>query len=373
MLVDWVAGDHIRMEPNPFYYRVNEGLPYLDSVTFRFVTNEDNLIAALLTGECDLALPQDLNLAHVPLLLAAETNGLIRPYFSPGTVYEHIDFGINSWDRYGDGALRPDWFQDVRVRQAIAMCTDRKGMMDTVLYGRSQVMSSIIPPTHPLFPDDIVQWPYDIDAANALLDDAGYIDLDGDGIRQDPKTEQSFRITIGAGDIEIQQKIVQYFVENMRRCGIAVESYYLPADDWYADGPGGPLFGRQFDLGEFAWIAGREPACFAYAAWEITGPPNEINRATKQPYTGWDSTNATGWWNSDYDTACRLALQALPGQPEHLRQHQAAQRIFAQELPSIPLFPRINVAAAQQNVRNIQLDPTQPSALWNVYAIDMEK
>ena len=373
MLVDWTAGESIRLEPNPYYYRINDGLPYLDSVTFRFVADDDKLIAALLTDECDLTLPQELNLSHIPLLLAAETNGLIRPYFAPGTVYEHIDFGVNSWDRYGDGALRPDWFQDARVRQAMTLCTDREGMMEAVLYGRSQLMHSIVPETHPLYPDDLVQWPYDVAAANSLLDAVGYIDLNGDGIRQDPKTEQSFRVTIGAGDNEVQQQITQYFIENMRSCGIVVESYYLPAKDWYADGPDGPLFGRQFDLGEFAWISGRRPACSAYTSWEITGPTHEINRATKQPYTGWNGTNATGWWNPDYDDACRRATRSLPGQPDYARQHQAAQRILAQERPSIPLFSRLNITAAQPSVRNIQLDPSQPSVLWNLYAIDIER
>jgi peptide/nickel transport system substrate-binding protein len=373
MLVDWEPGEFIRLEPNPYYYRVNDGLPYLDSVTFRFVADTDKLIAALLTGDCDLTLPQELNLSHVPLLLAAETNGLIRPYFAPGAVYEHIDFGINSWERYGDGALRPDWFQDARVRQAMTMCTDREGMMETVLYGRSQLMHSIIPETHPLYPDDLAQWPYDVAAANQLLDSVGYIDLNGDGIRQDPQTEQSFRVTIGTGDNEVQQQIVQYFIDNMRRCGIAVESYYLPAKDWYADGPDGPLFGRQFDLGEFAWITEREPACFAYTSWEITGPSSETNRATKQLYTGWDGTNATGWWDPNYDDACRQARQRLPGQPGYSQEHQTALRIMAQELPSIPLFPRLIIMAAQPHVHNIQLDPAQPSGLWNLFAIDMKR
>jgi peptide/nickel transport system substrate-binding protein len=244
-------------------------------------------------------------------------------------------------------------------------------MMETVLYGRSQLMHSLIPEIHPLYPTDLKPWPYDVAAANALLDSAGYVDSNDDGIRQDPETEQSFRITIGTGDNEVQQQIVEYFIKNMRDCGIAVESYYLPNDDWYADGPDGPLFGRQFDLGEFAWIAEREPACFTYTAAEITGPSTEINRATKQAYTGWNGTNATGWWNPDYDEACRRARHALPGQADYVRQHQAALRILAQELPSLPLFSRLTIAAAQPNVRNIQLDPSQPSALWNVYAIDM--
>ena len=55
---------------------------------------------------------------------------MLSPYFQTGTVYEHIDFGVNSYGDYGDGVGRPDWFEDVRVRQAMTMCTDRQSMVD---------------------------------------------------------------------------------------------------------------------------------------------------------------------------------------------------------------------------------------------------
>ncbi|MCP4425465.1 MAG: hypothetical protein GY803_13310 [Chloroflexi bacterium] len=373
ILTEWVAGDYLRLEPNLYYYRSDEELPRLDSITFRFLPDVDQLVSDLLVGECDVATPSDLDMSHAPLLLAAEANGLIRPYFQPGTVYEHIDFGINSWQYYGDGDGRPDWFEDVRVRQAMTMCTDRQGMMDELLNGRSQLIHSYIPSDHPLYPDDLAEWPYDVQAANALLDAVGYLDHNGDGIRQDALTDTSFRVTLGAGANVMQQQITQQFREDMRDCGIEVQTYYLPPEEWYASGPDGPLFGRHFDLGEFAWMAQREPSCFLYASWEITGPDTEINRAAGRPYGDWDAANGTGWWDLEYDDACQTAHRNLPGTPAYEKAHREAQRIFAQNLPVIPLFLRLKVVAAQPHVSALKINPTQPSALWNLYEIDMQE
>ena len=372
-LTEWVAGDHIRLEPNIYYYRNNEGLPRLDAVTFRFLPDRDELVTALLAGRCDVVTPMDLDLTAAPLLLAAETNGSIRPYFQTGAVYEHIDFGVNSWDRYGDGQGRPDWFEDARVRQAMTLCTDRPGMVDALLFGRSQLIHSYIPNDHPLYPRDLTEWPYDVQAGNKLLDDAGYLDKNGDGIREDPVTGALFQATIGAGANKMQQQITQMFQDNMRDCGIQIKPYYLSTEDWYANGPNGPLFGRRFDLGEFAWKAEEEPACFLFTSWEITGPEAEINPANGQPYHGWNTTNASGWWQPSFDTACQKARRALPGMPDYEENHRQAQRIFAQNLPIIPLFLRLKVAATQANVQNLKIDPTQPSALWNLYELDILK
>ncbi len=371
-LVEWVAGDHIRLEPNPHYYRAEAGLPYLDSVTFLFIPDPNKLINSLLSGQCDIVTPDDLDVSQIPLLLAAETSGLIQSYFQTGTVYEHIDFGVNSWGNYGDARGRPDWFEDVRVRQAMTMCTDRQKMVDDILYGRTQLIHSYIPSNHPLYPPDLIQWPYDVQSANKLLDDAGYLDTNGDGLREDPATGAPFRVTLGAVANEMQQQIAQQFQDNMRDCGIKINSYFLPTDEWYANGPDGILFGRRFDLGEFAWMAEREPACFLYTSWEITGPDTEKNRATGQPYTGWNAANETGWWHPDFDTACQTARHFLPGQSAYEEAHQQAQRIFAQNLPVIPLFLRLKISAAQPSIRGYQINPTQPSALWNLYEIDIQ-
>ena len=365
---EWVAGDSIRLTRNEYYYQ--EGLPYLDSVTFKFIPDTNQLVAQLLSGACDIGTQDGMDAGQAPFLIEAESNGLLTPYFQTGTVYEHIDFGVDSFGDYGDGVGRPDWFEDVRVRQAMTMCTDRQSMVDNILYGRSEVINSYVPSVHPLYPENLSEWPYDVEQANALLDEAGFVDSDGDGIREDPASGTPFAVTLGTttGN-ELRQQLTQIFKENMVECGIDVELYYLPSSEWFADGPEGVLFGRRFDLGEFAWLTGVEPSCSLYGSWNIPGPPEE---ADLYP-SGWGGQNETGWRNEAFDAACQKALGALPGTADYEDAHKEAQVIFSENVPIIPLFLRLKVAAARPNVLNFGVDPTQNSELYNIYEIDLQQ
>jgi peptide/nickel transport system substrate-binding protein len=365
MLVEWVAGDSIYLEPNPHYYQ--EGLPYLNSVTYKFIPDTNQLIAQLLSGSCDIGTQDGMDVGQSPFLIEAESSGLLTPYFQTGTVFEHIDFGINSYGDYGDGIGRPDWFEDVRVRQAMTMCTDRQSMVDNILYGRSEVIHTYIPSVHPLYPEGLTEWPFDVEAGNAMLDDAGYVDSDGDGFREDPATGTPFAVTLGTttGN-EMRQQLTQIFKENMIECGIDIELYYLPASEWFADGPDGPLFGRRFDLGEFAWLTGVEPSCNLYLTSAITGPEEE-------GFGGWGNASDTGWSNEAYDEACNRALGALPGTEDYAQGHADAQVVFSQEVPVIPLFLRLKVAAARPEVLNFGVDPTENSELYNIYEFDLQQ
>ena len=375
-ITEWVAGDRIVLEPNEHYYRAAEGLPKLDSVTFKFIQDTNQLVAQLLAGQCDIGTQDALTAAEAPFLIEAETNGLVVPHFQTGTVYEHVDFGINSWGDYGDGIGRPDWFQDERVRQAMTMCTDRQAMVDNILYGRSEVIHSYVPSVHPLYPDGLTEWPYDVEQANALLDEVGYVDSDGDGIREDTETGTPFSVSLGTttGN-EMRQQLSQIFKENMLECGIDVTLEFIPADNWFADGPDGPLFGRRYDLGEFAWLTGIQPSCNLYLSDNITGPNDETNPNHYNPdqtYGGWGNAGNTGWINQEFDEVCKEALGSLPGTEAYEESHKEAQRIFSEEVPVIPLFLRLKVAATRPEVVNFGIDPTQNSELWNLFELDLQ-
>jgi len=52
VITEWVAGDHITVEKNPLYFRADEGLPYVDTVIYRFVSDANAAVAQLISGEC---------------------------------------------------------------------------------------------------------------------------------------------------------------------------------------------------------------------------------------------------------------------------------------------------------------------------------
>jgi peptide/nickel transport system substrate-binding protein len=373
---EWIAGDSIRLSPNEFYYRADEGLPYLDSVTFRFIPDTNQMLAQLISGQCDIV-TQDSALAdQVPFLIEAETNGLVVPYIQTGTSYEHIDFNIDPINPDGSPLTeRYDWFEDVRVRQAMTMCTDRQGMVDNILSGRSEIIHTYVPSVHPLYPTEgLTEYAFDPEGGAALLEEAGFVDSDGDGIREDPDG-QPFAPRLGttAGNA-MREQLTQIFKENMLACGIDVQLYYVPSGEWFGEAPEAELFGRRFDLGEFAWLTGVEPSCELYLSSQIPGPPEATNPKTGAPYgSGWGGQNETGYYNPDFDAACQQAISNLPGTDEYAEGHMEAQRIFSQDVPVIPLFLRLKISAARPEVLNFGVDPTQNSEMYNFYEIDLQQ
>ena len=357
VIESWTPGDEIALSRNDFYYRADEGYPLLDRLSFKFVPNSDQLVARLLSGQCDVATQDGLDATRVSLLLEAEQSGVLVPYFQVGTVFEHIDFGINPEEVYA--AQRPDWFEDVRVRQALTLCTDRPRMVQELFLGFSDVAHAYVPDNHPLLPQNLARWDFDPAAGQALLEEANVIDRDNDGIREEPLLRTPLQLTLTYNNSsEVRQKAVTIFQENMADCGVEVTLQALPAPELFD--PRGPVFGREFELVVFPWLSGVTPPCELYTSGAIPTAENK-----------WQGNNNTGWRDEAFDAACAQAGSATWNSADYVLGHQQALRLFAENVPVIPLFAYLNVAAAQAHVLNYDLDPTQPSELWNLYEIDV--
>ncbi len=362
ILSEWVAGDHITAVKNPLYWRASEGLPYVDTVIFRFVADSNSAVAQMLSGECDI-LTQDTSLEdQTELLVKLEEQGVAKPVIITGTVWEHVDFGINPVETYD----RPDFFEDVRMRQAFAYCLDRQSVIDAVLYGRSIPIATYIPPEHPLYADGLTEYPYDPDKGMALLEEMGWADADGDGVREANGVEGiadgtllEFKWQSTTAAMRVQY--MQIFQQNLAGCGFKVNLDNMNSTQFFADGPDGPMFGRNFDVGSFAWLTGVEPSCTLYLSTES---PSEAN--------GWAGQNDPGFVNAEFDAACKRATQALPGTEDYIEGHKEAQRIFSQQLPVVPLFLRLKFAASRPEVVGFIMDPTENSEMWNIEAMDLK-
>jgi peptide/nickel transport system substrate-binding protein len=361
---EWVAGDHISLSKNDLYWRADERLPKFDNVIYRFVGENSNAnIAALLAGECDIV-DQTSGLENQSeLLLELQASGQVNATFVTGTVWEHADYGITSVDSY----QRPDFFGDVRTRRAIAMCMDRQAVVDTVLFGQSVVIDTYLPPEHPLYNPDVAHYDFDVEAASALFDEIGWIDDDGDPAT--PRVAQGVEGIADGTALEFnywttnatqRQQATQVLQASMAQCGIKANLEYWDSTEYFADGPEGPLFGRHFDVGQFAWLTGVQPPCDLYLTKQT---PSEDN--------GWAGQNDPGFSDPEYDTVCNAALQALPGEPAYDQNHLEAQRIFAEQLPVVPLYLRLKLAATRPDMLNFIMDPTENSEFWNIEEFDI--
>ncbi len=359
----------LRLVRNPYYFRAEQGLPKFDELIFRLVPDPEAALAALLDGRCDL-IDSTVNLdAHTALLLEMDQTRQIRAYFGQTPTVEWLALGITPAS-YDDGVHltdRPNYFADPRLRQAIAYCLNRETVVKNVLYGLSTVPDSYILATHPLHAASLPSYSYDPQKGQQILTNLGWIDHDNDphtprrargvpGIMNGTELQLNYLTTSAAQ----RRQVATVLSQSLRECGIGVNLIHLSQLEFYAEGPAGPLFGRNFDLAEFAMSTlSILPPCERFTSQEI---PSAANR--------WVGTNVSGYKNPAYDTACSLARQSLPHEATYGENYRQTQTLFAQDLPAVPLYFRIETAASRPDFCHFRLDPTTSSDLYAIEAFD---
>lgn len=369
VMKEW-SGDTLHLVKNPYYFRSAEGLPKFDDLIFRVVPNADAAMSALIEGRCDLIDSTVALDAHVSLLREMDNKGQVQAFFGETPTVEWLAFGIDpaSYDNgYTAGLDRADFFGDARTRQAVAYCLDRQKVVETVLYNLVPVPDTYISAQHPLHTTSLESYPYDPGAGMQLLDNIGWRDHDNDPLtprhalgvdRVQNGTELTFTyLTTSAAQ---RRQVADILSQSLRECGIGVNVVHVQQLDFYAEGPAGPLFGRNFDVAVYAMATlTAQPPCVRFSTSEI--PTTENN---------WIGTNLGGYKNPSFDSACSTARISLPDEPAYVDNFHLTQTLFAQELPAIPLYNRIETAAARFDFCNFSLDPTSATDLFAIETFD---
>ena len=171
---EWVPSSHIIVTPNPDYNwgppGFHQGSPYLEEIYFHFIGEEVSRVAALRSGETDVIL-------YTP---AREVAKLASDEFK---VKVNEVPGIARVDIINAAKAPTD---ELAVRQAILHGTDRQMIIDTIDGGVGQALHNVISPGVWGYDSSIESLynTYDPDKAKALLEGAGWVDTDGDGIRE---------------------------------------------------------------------------------------------------------------------------------------------------------------------------------------------
>ena len=199
-----------------------------------------------------------------------------------------------------------------------------------------------------------------------LLEEAGWKDTDGD--------PQTARVAQGVANVPdgtplslhyltteapLRKQVADKVAVSLHACGIGVDVQTLNPGDLFAPGPDGLVFGRAFDLVQFTWAASSRPNCLLYTSGQIPGDVNQ-----------WIGANISGYSSAAFDAACSSAMVALPGEGDFSQRMAEPQKIFAQELPSIPLYTQVKVALSRPDLCGLDLDVTARSILWNIEAFD---
>ncbi len=363
-LREWVSGDSITVEPNPFYFRASEGLPRVDEVTFRFMADGEELAQRFLAGTCDVVTHEASAALDLEEISASPA---VKVVTTQDNSWELLAFGISPASDYH----RPDLFEDVRVRQAIAQCVDRQTLANEALATGGRVLHGYLPPDHPVYGPSVqpsermTVWSHDPEAGKLLLAQAGWYDEDGDGVREAhgvPGTAEGtpYQVTYKTTDGPLRLRTATLLQAQLEACGIEVTLQTEPASVLFAPGPEGEIFGRRFDLAQFSWQVTPDPLCDIFLSSQI---PDEGD---------WSKPNVAGFIDSAYDDACRKALEVLPGSGDYAIRHAAPQRIFSEQLPVLPLFQHQKTTLARASVIGLAPNASQRSELWNLEQLDIQ-
>jgi peptide/nickel transport system substrate-binding protein len=193
---------------NPYFHQVDTAgnqLPYIDYQNERYINENEIRLLKLVNGEVDYK-SQSVQLESAPQLLDGAESGGYSLQINPGCGAALFSFNVTHPD-----LEKRKVYSDIRFRQAMSIALDRNEINDVAYYGMGVVEQFVgISPAPDFVPEEIKMHmtQYDPDGANALLDEVGLIDVDGDGFRELPNGAP-FAMNIdyatqGIGGVEVE-------------------------------------------------------------------------------------------------------------------------------------------------------------------------
>jgi len=179
-----------RYVANPYFFQVDSAgnqLPYIDEQDEIYINENEVRILKLVNAEVDYK-SQSLQLPSAPLLLENQEKGDYTVTLKPEITLATFAFNVTSAD-----PEKRKVFGDLRFRQAMSVAMNRDEINETAFLGLGTPKQYIGFSPAPSFVDP--KWEqfmtqYDPDMANALLDEIGMMDTDGDGFRELPNGEK---------------------------------------------------------------------------------------------------------------------------------------------------------------------------------------
>ena len=199
-------------------------LPFLDAVVYHIVPDFDTELAMFKAGETDV---------HGVL---GEKYESLKPLEADGnfTIYKHgpafgttfLTFNLNPGQNAETGVpyVAPEklaWFQNTQFRQAVAHSVDKDAIIADVLHGLGYPQwSSVSPAAGDFHNPNVRRYPYDIARANEILDNLGWVDSNGDGIRED-KAGNTIEFTLATnGDNSVRGEVAQRIAAGILAIGV---------------------------------------------------------------------------------------------------------------------------------------------------------
>lgn len=303
------TGSFLEVERNDDYFL---GKPLLDGIVFKVLPDSNAQVAQLKAGDLDFAVispPQVETLKATPSVDVREAPQV-----------QYFFFAMNH--------TNPLW-KDLKVRQAFAHATDRQALVDNLLKGAGRVATG---PIHPLlaeyFNGEVEKYPYSLDRANALLEEAGW-KKGADGVRA--KDGQRLALVLeGPKGQPVMEQVMTFVQQEYGKLGAEIK---LELDEW------------NVHLARY-----REGNYGLLMEWWITPPDPDL-------FDHYHSTSGQNWWkysNPQIDQLIERGRSAKTTQ-ERATAYKQIQEILAQDLPVLYLYYPRELQAVSKRTGNFPL------------------
>lgn len=337
-----VPGESVEYVKNEHYWK---GEPKLDGVVVKVVPSSSAAVA-LQNGEYDMAVgfgatqyDQIENLENIEILAREEL------------AYTYLGFKLGKMDtEAGQVVMDPNAkMADKNLRKAMGYALNIEEVSDVYYYGLRSRANSFIPPVFASFHNaDLPGYTYDPEKAMELLDEAGYVDTDGDGIREDKDGNPlEIRLATMSGD-DIAEQITQYWLQNWADVGLNVtlttgrsiefNAFY---DKVQADDP-------EIDIFMGAWGTGTNPS--PMGLYSNDAAFNFSRFATEESQELLVAIDSPEAFDMDFRKEKLLAWEEL----------------MAEEAPVIPMNNRLEITPVNKRVKNFSIDYTSDLGLEDV-------
>jgi peptide/nickel transport system substrate-binding protein len=318
---EWRANDRLVLERNDSFPASLGGPPAAQRVVFRIVPEPATLLTELVTGGIHVDIPVQPDQAG-----RIESSADLALHSFSGTKLFYL-----GWNNQ-----RPP-FDDARVRRAMTHAIDREEIIAASLEGYGSIATGTIPPWHAYHPD-VAPLAYDPERAASLLEQAGWVDGDGDGVRE--KAGRPLRFELLTSQNPLNRAIVQVIQNQLAEVGARVDLQVLEFQTMLAQHKG-----RDFDGVLSNWILDN---------YQMASAPQSLFHSSQADVEG--SANRSGVRSPRLDSLIEAGAAATDPQ-EARRIWRDFTVALQEEQPFTFMFWGDELAGSSAAVTGVTMDP----------------
>ncbi len=349
------SGDVVVYEPNP-HYRAPLAFERIELKGGGDAASAAR--AVMQTGDADFAYNIQV---EAPILKQLETGGQGQFVTSFGSLAERILFNFTDPNQTADSGERSSvefphpFFNDAKVRQAFSLAIDRDTIADQ-LYGPAGqgTVNFLVSPE--IYRSANTSYGFDLDQANQLLDQAGWVDSNNNGTRDRNGTEMQVLFITSVNPV--RQKTQEIIKQNLAAIGVGTELRSLDPAVYFSGDPASEDTVEHFyaDLQMFATgNTNPDPAAYlkTYTCDEISQKENN-----------WSGQNYSRYCNPDYDKLWQQSTTELDNKKRTALLIQMNDTLI-EDYAVLPIVHRADIDAVSDRITGIELTPWDLHT-WNI-------